>query len=147
MLGGCFVSAVHFMQFGRGNILFLLQAGAKHVYGLECSAIADQAKRIVSDNGYADRVTIIKGKVSCCHAPLATRTLWNAYPPALHSLSSGLTLTGDCCRGHDNHCRLETAQMLSDHQLYHWLCYSHSTPCVRCIAATACKLYSQLSCD
>lgn len=41
-----------------------MQAGAKHVYGLECSAIADQAKRIVADNGYADRVTIIKGKVS-----------------------------------------------------------------------------------
>ena len=40
------------------------QAGAQHVYGVECSAIADQAKRIVADNGYADRVTIIKGKVS-----------------------------------------------------------------------------------
>ena len=42
----------------------LLQSGAKHVYGVECSAIADQAKRIVADNGYSDRVTIIKGKVS-----------------------------------------------------------------------------------
>ena len=41
-----------------------LQSGAKHVYGIECSAIADQAQRIVSDNGFADRVTIIKGKVS-----------------------------------------------------------------------------------
>ena len=27
------------------------QAGAKHVYGIECSAIANQAKQIVSDNG------------------------------------------------------------------------------------------------
>ena len=45
-------------------LLLLLQAGAKHVYGLECSTIADQAKRIVADNGYSDRVTIIKGKVS-----------------------------------------------------------------------------------
>ena len=41
----------------------LLQSGAKHVYGIECSAIADQAKRIVADNGFSDRVTIIKGKV------------------------------------------------------------------------------------
>jgi hypothetical protein len=40
-----------------------LQAGAKHVYGIECSAIADQATQIVKDNGYEDRVTILKGKV------------------------------------------------------------------------------------
>ena len=37
------------------------QAGAKHVYGIERSAIADQAELIVKDNGYDDRVTIIKG--------------------------------------------------------------------------------------
>jgi hypothetical protein len=40
-----------------------LQAGAKHVYGIECSAIADQATQIVKDNGFDDRVTILKGKV------------------------------------------------------------------------------------
>lgn len=39
------------------------QAGAKHVYGIECSAIADQAQQIVKDNGFEGRVTIIKGKV------------------------------------------------------------------------------------
>ncbi len=38
------------------------QAGAKHVYGIERSAIADQAELIVKDNGYDDRVTIIKGE-------------------------------------------------------------------------------------
>ncbi len=43
--------------------IVLLQSGAKHVYGIECSAIADQAKRIVADNGFSDKVTIIKGKV------------------------------------------------------------------------------------
>ncbi|DBA74875.1 hypothetical protein WJX79_006053 [Trebouxia sp. C0005] len=43
--------------------LFAAQSGAKHVYGIECSAIADQAKRIVADNGFSQRVTIIKGKV------------------------------------------------------------------------------------
>ncbi len=37
------------------------QAGAKHVYGIERSAIVDQAELIVKDNGYDDRVTIIKG--------------------------------------------------------------------------------------
>ncbi|KXZ56601.1 hypothetical protein GPECTOR_1g540 [Gonium pectorale] len=43
--------------------LFSAKAGAKHVYGIECSTIADQAKQIVKDNGFEDRVTIIKGKV------------------------------------------------------------------------------------
>lgn len=48
----------------RESSISHLQSGAKHVYGIECSAIADQATRIVTDNGFADRVTIIKGKVS-----------------------------------------------------------------------------------
>ncbi|GFH21669.1 protein arginine N-methyltransferase 1, partial [Haematococcus lacustris] len=43
--------------------LFAAKAGASHVYGIECSAIADQATQIVKDNGYDDKVTIIKGKV------------------------------------------------------------------------------------
>jgi protein arginine N-methyltransferase 1 len=43
--------------------LFAAKAGAKHVYGVDMSAIADSAKQIVLDNGYADRVTIIKGKL------------------------------------------------------------------------------------
>lgn len=43
--------------------LFSAKAGAKHVYGIECSAISTQAKQIVADNGYSDRVTIITGKV------------------------------------------------------------------------------------
>lgn len=40
--------------------MYVLQAGAKHVYGIECSAIANQAKQIVADNGFSDRVTIIQ---------------------------------------------------------------------------------------
>jgi hypothetical protein len=33
------------------------------VYGIECSAISQQAKQIVADNGFTDKVTIITGKV------------------------------------------------------------------------------------
>lgn len=33
------------------------------MYGIECSAIANQAKQIVQDNGFTEQVTIIKGKV------------------------------------------------------------------------------------
>jgi hypothetical protein len=39
------------------------QTGARHVYAVECSDIADTAREIVAANGYADRITIIKGKV------------------------------------------------------------------------------------
>lgn len=44
--------------------MFAAQAGAKHVYGVDCSSIADQATRIVDINGFSDKITIIKGKVS-----------------------------------------------------------------------------------
>ena len=47
-----------------------MQAGAKHVYGIERSAIAEQAKQIVQDNGYQDTVTIIQGKVEEVDLPV-----------------------------------------------------------------------------
>eukprot|EP01026_Neomeris_dumetosa_P025202 TRINITY_DN2076_c0_g1_i2.p1 TRINITY_DN2076_c0_g1~~TRINITY_DN2076_c0_g1_i2.p1 ORF type:complete len:345 (+),score=22.81 TRINITY_DN2076_c0_g1_i2:369-1403(+) len=43
--------------------LFAAQAGAKHVYGVDCSSIAQQAQEIVKANNMADKVTIIQGKV------------------------------------------------------------------------------------
>mmetsp|Transcript_30846 Transcript_30846/g.68314 ORF Transcript_30846/g.68314 Transcript_30846/m.68314 type:complete len:345 (+) Transcript_30846:155-1189(+) len=52
--------------------LFCSKAGAKHVYGIECSAIADQAQQIVKDNGYENKVTIIKGKVEEIDLPVPT---------------------------------------------------------------------------
>ena len=52
--------------------LFAARAGAAHVYGIECSAIAEQAAAIVRDNGYADRVTIIRGKVEEVDLPGVT---------------------------------------------------------------------------
>jgi hypothetical protein len=43
--------------------MFAAQAGAKHVYAVDCSSIADQARQIVQLNGFADTITVIKGKV------------------------------------------------------------------------------------
>lgn len=43
--------------------IFAARAGAKHVYGIDNAEIADYAKVIVERNGFADRITIIKGKV------------------------------------------------------------------------------------
>jgi hypothetical protein len=46
------------------------QTGAKHVYAIECSDIADTARQIVAANGYADRITIIKGKLEDVTLPV-----------------------------------------------------------------------------
>jgi len=43
--------------------MFAADAGAKHVYGVDCADIATSAKFIVKENGFEDRITIIKGKV------------------------------------------------------------------------------------
>ncbi|XP_077210863.1 protein arginine N-methyltransferase 1-like [Tasmannia lanceolata] len=43
--------------------LFCAKAGAKHVYAVECSLMADMAKEIVQANGFSDVITVLKGKV------------------------------------------------------------------------------------
>jgi protein arginine N-methyltransferase 1 len=43
--------------------MFAAQAGAKHVYGVDCSSIVDQARQIIDINGFSDTITVIKGKV------------------------------------------------------------------------------------
>lgn len=50
--------------------LFAAKTGAKHVYALECSDIADTAKEIVRANGYEDVITVIKGKVEDIELPV-----------------------------------------------------------------------------
>ncbi|KAK8817411.1 protein arginine N-methyltransferase [Blastocystis sp. ATCC 50177/Nand II] len=54
------------LEVGAGTgimCMFAAQAGAKHVYGIECSAIANQAVEIIKENHLEDVITIIKGKV------------------------------------------------------------------------------------
>lgn len=55
--------------------MFAAKAGARKVFAVDMSAIAEQAKQIVSDNKLSDVVTVIRGKmedielpekVSCC---------------------------------------------------------------------------------
>ncbi|KAI9596319.1 S-adenosyl-L-methionine-dependent methyltransferase [Syncephalis fuscata] len=50
--------------------MFAASAGAKHVYAIDMSNIIDHAKRIVSDNGFADQITLIKGKVEDVNLPV-----------------------------------------------------------------------------
>ncbi len=50
--------------------MFAAQAGAKHVYGVDCSSIVEQARKIVEINGFSDRITMIKGKVEEIELPV-----------------------------------------------------------------------------
>uniref|UniRef100_A0A0E0ERB6 Protein arginine N-methyltransferase 1 n=1 Tax=Oryza meridionalis TaxID=40149 RepID=A0A0E0ERB6_9ORYZ len=50
--------------------LFCAKAGAKHVYAIECSQMADMAKEIVKTNGYSNVITVIKGKVEEIELPV-----------------------------------------------------------------------------
>ncbi|KAJ7296007.1 hypothetical protein O6H91_01G051100 [Diphasiastrum complanatum] len=49
--------------------LFCAKAGAKHVYAVECSNMADTAREIVKGNGYDNVITVIKGKVEEIELP------------------------------------------------------------------------------
>lgn len=43
--------------------LFAAKAGAAHVISVECSDIADLAKKIIEDNHLDHIITLIKGKI------------------------------------------------------------------------------------
>jgi cyclopropane fatty-acyl-phospholipid synthase-like methyltransferase len=50
--------------------MFAAKAGAKKVYGIECASIYDQACEIVKLNGFADTITLIRGKVEDITLPV-----------------------------------------------------------------------------
>ncbi|CAL5360403.1 unnamed protein product [Camellia sinensis] len=51
--------------------LFCAKAGAKHVYAVECSHMADMAQEIVKVNGFSDVITVLKGKIEEIELPIA----------------------------------------------------------------------------
>jgi protein arginine N-methyltransferase 1 len=50
--------------------MFAAKAGAKMVIGVDCSGIIEQARKIVEVNGFADKITLIKGKVEEIELPV-----------------------------------------------------------------------------
>ncbi|CAM6094951.1 unnamed protein product [Calypogeia fissa] len=50
--------------------LFCAKAGARHVYAVECSLMADTAREIVRANGFSDVITVLKGKVEEIELPI-----------------------------------------------------------------------------
>ncbi|XP_022893238.1 protein arginine N-methyltransferase 1.1-like [Olea europaea var. sylvestris] len=51
--------------------LFCAKAGAKHVYAVECSSMADMAEEIVKLNNFSNVITVLKGKVEEIELPVA----------------------------------------------------------------------------
>jgi hypothetical protein len=56
------------------------QAGAAHVYAVEMSGIAEQARQIVADNGYSDRITLLQAKVEEITLPVDKARLAPGLP-------------------------------------------------------------------
>ena len=50
--------------------MFAARAGAAKVYAVECSSIVEQARIIIHDNGYEDKVEIIRGKMEEIELPV-----------------------------------------------------------------------------
>ncbi|CAD8085966.1 unnamed protein product [Paramecium primaurelia] len=50
--------------------IFAAQAGAKHVYAVENANIAIHAKKIISENGLSEKITIVKGKIEEIELPV-----------------------------------------------------------------------------
>lgn len=49
--------------------MFAAKAGAKAVYAVDMSSIAQQAKQIVKDNGFEDIITVMQGKMEDLELP------------------------------------------------------------------------------
>jgi len=50
--------------------IFAARAGAKHVYAIENAEIANFAQEIIKQNGFADKITVIKGKMEEIELPV-----------------------------------------------------------------------------
>ncbi|KAH7820360.1 putative Arginine methyltransferase pam1 [Monocercomonoides exilis] len=73
---------IHNPQLFRGKIvldvgcgtgilsMFAVQAGASHVFAIDCSAIIESARSIVEENGFKDQITLIRGKVEELDLPV-----------------------------------------------------------------------------
>lgn len=58
---------------GSGILAFFAaKAGARKVYAIEASGVASQARKLMEANGLADKVEVIKGKVSCAAGEVLT---------------------------------------------------------------------------
>eukprot|EP00126_Sphaerothecum_destruens_P000334 Sdes_comp10390_c0_seq1m2046 len=50
--------------------MFAAKAGARHVYAVDCSDIANRARQIVEMNGFKDQITVIQAKIETMELPV-----------------------------------------------------------------------------
>lgn len=50
--------------------MFAARAGAAKVFAIECSSIVEQARAIIADNGFSDRIEVIQGKMEEIDLPV-----------------------------------------------------------------------------
>lgn len=86
--------------------LFAAKAGAKHVYGIECSEIVEFSKKIASDNGFEDRITFLKGKAEEITLPVDKVDIiiseWMGYFLLYESMLDTVLLMRDKVTWHRN---------------------------------------------
>jgi len=79
--------------------MFAVKAGAKHVYSVDMSNIIDEAKGIVEDNGMADKITLIKGKIEEIKLPVDTVHIiiseWMGYALIYESMLESVLFARD----------------------------------------------------
>ena len=50
--------------------MFAARRGAKHVYAVDASQVALKAKLNIAENGFADQITVIQGKIEDIKLPV-----------------------------------------------------------------------------
>ncbi|PVU94807.1 hypothetical protein BB559_002914 [Furculomyces boomerangus] len=79
--------------------MFASQAGAKHVIGVDMSNIIDKAKLIIKENGFSDKITLIKGKMEEVELPYPTVDIiiseWMGYFLLYESMLDTVLLARD----------------------------------------------------
>lgn len=76
MRNAAYISGRAVLDVGCGTgilSIFCARAGARKVYAVDASGIAEHAERIVADNGFADVITVIRGKMEEVELPEKVR--------------------------------------------------------------------------
>ncbi|KAG8187974.1 hypothetical protein JTE90_025742 [Oedothorax gibbosus] len=78
--------------------LFCAQAGAKKVYAIEASSIANEARKVVASNGYSDRIVVMQEKMEDAELPEKVDIIvseWMGYMLMYESMLPSLLLARD----------------------------------------------------
>ncbi|XP_054719807.1 protein arginine N-methyltransferase 6-like [Uloborus diversus] len=107
--------------------LFCAQAGAKKVYAIEASSIATEAQKVVTTNGYSDRIIVMQEKVEDVDLPEKVDIIvseWMGYMLMYESMLPSLLYARDKWLKEDGHLFPEEVRIyiapICDHQEYEY---------------------------